>query len=139
MWINDPDETAHAQGIGSDLTRRALSLVDGGLGRIEDTLRARGLLDHTNILVTSDHGFSTHTGTLKLETPVEPFAKSLPDGSKDIIVAEGAIHFRTPIPADSPGWWPRCNDDQRSALFSRERSGGPMPDGTAVSDRQPCD
>jgi hypothetical protein len=28
MRINDPDETAHAQGIGSDLTRRALSLVD---------------------------------------------------------------------------------------------------------------
>ncbi|MEP7304136.1 MAG: alkaline phosphatase family protein [Acidobacteriota bacterium] len=98
MWINDPDETAHRRGIGSDLTRQALSLVDGGIGRIEDTLRARGLLDRTNILVTSDHGFSTHTGTLKLETLVEPFAKSLPDGSKDIVVAERAIHFRTPDP-----------------------------------------
>jgi arylsulfatase A-like enzyme len=98
MWINDPDETAHAQGIGSDVTRRALSLVDAGIGRIEDTLRARGLIDRTNIIVTSDHGFSTHTGALKLEALVEPFAKSLPDGSKDIIVAEGAIHFRTPDP-----------------------------------------
>ncbi len=95
MWINDPDETAHAEGIGSALTRRALSLVDGGIGRIEDTLRARGLLDRTNILVTSDHGFSTHTGTLKLEALVEPFVKRLPDGSKDIVIAEGAIYFRS--------------------------------------------
>jgi len=95
MWINDPDETAHAQGIGSDLTRRSLSLVDGGIGRIEDALRARGLLDRTNIIVTSDHGFSTHTGTLKLEALVEPFVKSMPDGSRDIVIAEGAIHLRT--------------------------------------------
>jgi len=53
--------------------------------------------------VTSDHGFSTHTGTLTLETLVEPFARSLPDGSKDIVVAEGAIHFRTPDPGRVAG------------------------------------
>ena len=94
MWINDPDETAHANGIGSSLTRRSLSLVDGGIGRIEDALRARGLLDRTNILVTSDHGFSTHSGTLNLEALVEPFVKRMPDGSKDVVVAEGAIHLR---------------------------------------------
>jgi predicted AlkP superfamily pyrophosphatase or phosphodiesterase len=98
MWINDPDETAHAEGIGSDVTRRALSLVDGGIGRIEDTLERRGLLDRTNILVTSDHGFSTHGGTLNLEAIVEPFARKMPDGSKDIVVAEGAVHFRARDP-----------------------------------------
>jgi len=94
MWINDPDETAHAEGIGTAVTRKSLSLVDSGIGRIEDTLRARGLLDRTNIIVTSDHGFSTHTGGLDLEGLVEPFVKSMPDGSKDIVVAEGAIHLR---------------------------------------------
>ena len=95
LWLNDPDGTAHANGIGAALTQQALRLVDAGIGRIEDTLRVRGLLDRTNIIVTSDHGFSTHTGQLKLRTLVEPFARRLPDGSPDIVVAEGAIHFRS--------------------------------------------
>jgi arylsulfatase A-like enzyme len=94
MWINDPDGTAHAQGIGSDLTRQSLILVDRCIGRVEDALRAKGLLDRTNIIVTSDHGFSTHTGELKLDALVEPFARRMSDGSSDIVIAEGAIHFR---------------------------------------------
>jgi arylsulfatase A-like enzyme len=95
MWLNDPDGTAHANGIGSSLTRKALSLVDGGIGRIEDTLRAQGRLDRTNIIVTSDHGFSTHTGTLKLGALVDPFVRKMADGSPDIVVAEGAIYLRS--------------------------------------------
>jgi arylsulfatase A-like enzyme len=94
MWLNDPDGTAHANGIGASLTRRSLSLVDAGIGRIEDTLRAQGRLDQTNIIVTSDHGFSTHTGTLKLGTLLEPFTRKMADGSPDIVVAEGAIYLR---------------------------------------------
>jgi arylsulfatase A-like enzyme len=94
MWLSDPDTTAHAKGIGVPVTREALTLVDVEIGRIEDTLRSRGLLDRTNIFVTSDHGFSTHTGTLKLDALVAPFAKTASDGSRDIVVAEGAIYVR---------------------------------------------
>src|SRR3954470_21514815 len=94
MWLNDPDGTAHVNGVGAPLTRRSLALVDAGIGRIEDTLRAQGRLAQTNIIVTSDHGFSTQTGTLKLGALVEPFAKKMPDGSSDIVVAEGAIYVR---------------------------------------------
>ena len=94
MWLNDPDGTAHANGIGAALTRRSLMLVDAGIGRIEDALRAQGRLDRTNIIVTSDHGFSTHTGTLKPGALLEPFTKKAADGSPDIVVAEGAIYLR---------------------------------------------
>jgi len=95
MWINDPDGTAHAKGIGDPLTNKSLSLVDAGIGRIEDTLRQRGLLESTNIIVTSDHGFSTETGGLDLAAAVAPFAKKLDDGSGDIVVAEGAIYIKS--------------------------------------------
>ncbi len=95
MWLNDPDGTAHDHGIGASLTRTSLSLVDAGIGRIEDTLRAQGRLDRTNIIVTSDHGFSTHTGALKLAALVEPFVRKMDDGSPDIVVAEGAIYLRS--------------------------------------------
>lgn len=95
VWLNDPDGTAHASGIGAELTVTSLALVDAGIGRIEDALRAKGMLDRTNILVTSDHGFSTHAGGFKLAPLVEPFAKPMPDGSMDIVVAEGAIYLRS--------------------------------------------
>jgi hypothetical protein len=94
MWISDPDTTAHNKGIGSPTTNESLRLVDAEIGRIEDALRSKGLADRTNLIVTSDHGFSTHTGALKLASLVAPFARPLPDGSPDIVVAEGAIHFR---------------------------------------------
>jgi predicted AlkP superfamily pyrophosphatase or phosphodiesterase len=95
MWISDPDTTAHELGIGTATTRAALSLVDAEIGRIEDTLASKALLDRTNLIVTSDHGFSTHTGTLKLAELVAPFARPMTDGSPDIVVAEGAVHFRS--------------------------------------------
>ena len=94
MWLNDPDGTAHANGIGAPLTRTSLMLVDSGIGRLEDGLRSRGLLDSTNIIVTSDHGFSTETSEFNLSKLVEPFVKPMDDGSKDIVVAEGAIYLR---------------------------------------------
>jgi arylsulfatase A-like enzyme len=95
MWLNDPDGTAHAKGIGAELTLKSLALVDAGIGRIEDTLQSGGLLAQTNIIVTSDHGFSTHTHGLRLAELVEPFSKRMADGSKDIVVAEGAIYLRS--------------------------------------------
>ena len=94
IWFGDPDGTAHAKGIGAPETRQALAYVDAEIGRIEDTLRERGLLDRTNIIVASDHGFSTHTGELKLAALVAPFAKPRPDGAPDVVVTEGAINVR---------------------------------------------
>ena len=93
IWLNDPDATGHARGLGA-ATLESIAIVDAEIGRIEDGLRADGRLDRTNILVTSDHGFSTHTGSLRLAELVQSFARSMPDGSPDILVAEGAIYFR---------------------------------------------
>ena len=95
MWLNDPDGTAHGNGIGAELTLKSLALVDAGIGRVEDALKTRRLLDRTNIIVTSDHGFSTHTRELRLAALVDPFARPMADGSKDIVVAEGAIYLRS--------------------------------------------
>ncbi len=97
MWISDPDHTAHSKGIGSAATLASLKLVDAEIGRIEDTLAAKQLLGRTNIFIVSDHGFSTHTGELELASLVAPFARPLPDGVPDLVVAEGAIHFRAAV------------------------------------------
>lgn len=97
IWFGDPDATAHQKGIGSETTVQALQYVDAEIGRIEDTLRSRGLLDSTNIIVASDHGFSTHTGALQLAQAVAKYSRPTPDGGRDIVVTEGAVNFRGPV------------------------------------------
>lgn len=96
FWFGDPDATAHATGLASAQTVSALRAVDAEIGRIEEALRVRGRLESTTLLVTSDHGFSTHTGELKLPALVAPFAETMPDGTPDLVVTEGAINFRRP-------------------------------------------
>lgn len=96
VWYSDPDTTAHARDLRDATTRAALTAVDGEIGRIEDWLRSQGRLDATNLIVTSDHGFSTHTGGFDLPGLVDPFARPTSDGTPDIVTAGGAIHFRTP-------------------------------------------
>lgn len=94
VWFSDPDTTAHARGLDAPATRASLAAVDAEIGRIEDGLRASGRLATTNLIVTSDHGFSTHTGGFDLPAIVRPSVRSMPDGTPDIVTAGGAIHMR---------------------------------------------
>ncbi len=132
MWISDPDTTAHTRGIGAAATRESLTLVDAEIGRIEQALNEKGALDRTNIIVVSDHGFSTHTATFALGALVAPFARPMPDGSPDLVVAEGAIHFRAG--ADAARVAAIVAALQRrpevGAIFTRPRPGG-GPEGIA--------
>jgi arylsulfatase A-like enzyme len=94
LWLSGLDSTAHENGMGEPATVEILRHVDGQIGRIEDGLRAAGLFDRYNIWVTSDHGFSTHTGGIALEALLKPFAGSLSDGSPRIVSGNGAIYVR---------------------------------------------
>lgn len=62
MWLTDPDHTAHKFGIGHPTTLDALRNVDKTLQRILEGLEERGMREHTNILITADHGFTTYAG-----------------------------------------------------------------------------
>lgn len=62
MWMTDPDHTAHATGIGDPVMVESLKGVDAQIARIVRAHEQLGIADRMNILVTSDHGFSTSTG-----------------------------------------------------------------------------
>lgn len=94
LWLSDLDSTAHDNGIGAPETVEVLRHVDREIKRIEDGLRAAGLLDRYNIWVTSDHGFSTYTGAIDLAAVLEPFMRSRPDGTPRIVTGGGAIYVR---------------------------------------------
>ena len=94
MWLSGLDTTAHDHGIGAPETIAVLRHVDGEIKRVEDGLKAAGLFNGYNIWVTSDHGFSTHTGGIDLTAVLEPFTATLPDGSPRTVTGGGAIYVR---------------------------------------------
>lgn len=94
LWLSGLDSTAHDNGIGDPATVDILRHVDAEIKRIEDGLRAASLFDRYDIWVTSDHGFSTYTGTPDLGALMKPFAGSLSDGSPRVVAAGGAIYVR---------------------------------------------
>jgi predicted AlkP superfamily pyrophosphatase or phosphodiesterase len=68
FWSRDPDGTQHNQGdslgrlvpgINGPTTLAAIRNADDNLAVLQDALRAQGLADTTDIILTSDHGFST--------------------------------------------------------------------------------
>jgi Type I phosphodiesterase / nucleotide pyrophosphatase len=68
FWSRDPDGTQHNQGdslntltpgINGSTSLAAIRNVDDDLARIRASLNELGLLDTTDIIATSDHGFST--------------------------------------------------------------------------------
>mgnify|MGYP003507720607 FL=1 len=94
IWFSDPDGTAHEHGIGVPITITALKTVDAQFGRILDTIRARALEPFFNIIVTTDHGFVTHTGkTGFTDFLIQTGLKKSKD-SDDIILAEGALYVK---------------------------------------------
>jgi arylsulfatase A-like enzyme len=103
MWLSDPDETAHAHGVGHPVTIEALKRVDAELKRLQDGLQAAGLLDRYNIWVTSDHGFSTGTPGTNLATLLAPFAGKLADGGPRVVTGGGAIYVRGGNPDNVAG------------------------------------
>jgi arylsulfatase A-like enzyme len=59
LWLAEPDKSQHATGPGSPQSLAAIKSSDTNLGRVVAELERRGLRDTTDVLVASDHGFST--------------------------------------------------------------------------------
>ncbi len=59
LWLGEPDFSQHATGVGSGQSIAAIRSCDRNLGRVLQALEARGVREKTDVLVMSDHGFST--------------------------------------------------------------------------------
>jgi arylsulfatase A-like enzyme len=67
-WFPEPDTSQHATGVGSPPAVAALAAADAELGRILDELARRGA--EPDVLVVSDHGYSTVARRLHIEDVV---------------------------------------------------------------------
>lgn len=59
LWLSEPDASQHDSGPGSSNALAAIDSSDKQLGEIFKALDERKLRDQTDIMVVSDHGFST--------------------------------------------------------------------------------
>ena len=59
LWLSEPDLTQHETSPGSPAARAAIKSDDENLARVLETLREKNALTNTDIIVVSDHGFST--------------------------------------------------------------------------------
>lgn len=59
LWMAEPDFSQHQFGPGTPEALAAIRNSDECLGIVVSTLQKKGLLETTNILVVSDHAFST--------------------------------------------------------------------------------
>ena len=59
IWSSEPDKSQHDAGVGSDLSNAAVGEADAQFGDILRWLAGTGRAEETNVMVASDHGYST--------------------------------------------------------------------------------
>ena len=91
IWSSEPDKAQHATGVGSEMSDRAIREADTRFGQILEWLETNGRGSDTDVLVISDHGYSTIQETVDVEWYTRDAGFSL----QDVIVAPngGSVLF----------------------------------------------
>ena len=97
-WLTEPDHSQHHGGVGSAEARAALRHDDAEIARVLASLDGLGLADRTDVLVASDHGFTTNgRGVDVTQALVDAGLKAAPDSADVILASSGqavAVHVR---------------------------------------------
>jgi arylsulfatase A-like enzyme len=59
LWLSDPDKSQHETGVGSPTSLDGIESSDKNLGDVIKALKDKGVWDKTDLMLVSDHGFST--------------------------------------------------------------------------------
>ncbi len=59
LWLSEPDASQHESGVGSENAQAGLAQSDEDLGLVVKALKDKGVFQSTDLMIVSDHGFST--------------------------------------------------------------------------------
>jgi predicted AlkP superfamily pyrophosphatase or phosphodiesterase len=59
LWLSDPDKSQHETGVGSPTSVEGIESSDKNLGEVIKALKEKGVWEQTDLMLVSDHGFST--------------------------------------------------------------------------------
>jgi len=71
IWSSEPDKSQHASGVGSDSGKAALRQADAEFGRILEYISGSSQHQNSDLMILSDHGYSTITEVIDIETLLE--------------------------------------------------------------------
>ena len=91
IWSSEPDKAQHAHGVGSEMSDRAIHEADTRFGAILKWLENSGRASDTDILVISDHGYST----IQEVVDVEWYTRDAGFSAEEVIVVPngGSVLF----------------------------------------------
>ena len=87
LWFSEPDSSQHAHGVGSKEAVAAIRDADMQFGRLLAWLDERGRASGTNVIVVSDHGYSTISGVIDVEAELREAGFPLGDEPGGVAVA----------------------------------------------------
>jgi arylsulfatase A-like enzyme len=95
-WLTEPDHSQHHLGVGSPSTLEALANDDREIARVLTTLDDLGLTPSTDVLVVSDHGFTTNTRGVDVAGALIDAGLKVATDSGDVVLASSgqavAVH-----------------------------------------------
>ena len=108
LWLSEPDFSQHDFGPGSETAQAALKSSDRNLARVLDELDKRSLRGKTDIIVVSDHGFSTITQTVDVAKALQGAGfkaarefKGLPSKNDILVISNGGATLLYVVGHDS--------------------------------------
>jgi type I phosphodiesterase/nucleotide pyrophosphatase len=87
LWQHNVDLAQHVAGLGTKPALEALRQTDANLGRIRAAIGALGIVERTDVLVVSDHGFATIRMRVSLRDLLVEAGIKKSNDSMEIIVA----------------------------------------------------
>lgn len=89
-WLTEPDHTQHDASVGSPAAREAIEHDDREIARVLATLDDLGLTASTDVLVVSDHGFTTNTAGVDVAGAlIDAGLKAAPDSTDVVLASSG--------------------------------------------------
>ena len=97
LWSSEPDRAQHEAGVGSDLSNTALAEADQEFGRLMRWLDESGRAAETDVMVVSDHGYSTIGEVVRVEDLVREagFPPEGETGGVAVAANGGSVLFYT--------------------------------------------
>jgi len=101
LWLSEPDYSQHRTGPGSRTSRNSIKSSDKELARVLEALEKKGVSRQTDVIVVSDHGFSTIARKVDLAASLNQggfqayrkFSTTPPSEGSVLVVGNGGSSF----------------------------------------------
>ena len=138
LWLSEPDQIQHDTSPGSEASLAALHVSDRNLALVLDALAKKDARENTDILVVSDHGFSTIERAIDFPAEMRKAGfdatkvfKEVPKRGQIMVVGNGGsilfyvIDHDHDVAARLVEWLQRS--DFAGVIFTREKFEGTFP------------